>query len=277
MSYRAYGSRTLSEPEILLTQLYERREKAQLAAQMEAQAERKLLGTMAATLSYRSVITTAAGLNKAAAAAAEEEREAAAAAATALKEEQVDNAEEKNPTTAAARSKPLAVAAVAAKREGKAKGGTQEEGLDSIFAGQYVPDEEDEEEEEAGDDGEALRNDFADASRRIGKSGASASAGAALQLRKKARSAEAEAEADAEVIVDLDTLDSTALYASGYLSVDGWDPKTATTSRSFTLDRFGTVPDMQFPGECPVSCALCPVSCALCPVSCALCPVPCAL
>jgi len=245
--YRSYGSRQLSEAEILLTQLYERQEKFKHAALLEAQAERKLLGTVAASLSYRTVINTAAGLNKAAAAAEEEkekekekEREAAAAATKVEEEAKTDTAGHPDVNKPAARNRPSAQVSDAPARSAPGKAQGQE--LDSIFD-QYAAAAADEDSQLEGadeEDVEAPHNDFVQpAASRVRPSAGHE----AVRLRKKQRSAEEEAEEEAEVIVDLDTLDSSALYASGYLRVEDWDPKTATASQSYPLLGFGMVPE----------------------------------
>ncbi len=90
-------------------------------------------------------------------------------------------------------------------------------------------------------EGEAIRNDFADPSVSIGNARRmdhqSSTSGATL---KKARIT-TEHDDDDEIIVDLDTLDARALYASGFLTHDEWDPSIATHNKVHILDNFGMV------------------------------------
>jgi len=254
VTYRSYGAplRLLSEPEILLTQLHEKQEKARRAALLEAQAERKLLGTVAASLSYRTVINTAAGTSKAASAASAATAAAAAAAedndASEMQEREVgaDASAQPAASTSSKPSRdtlaPASGAGASASARSRAPGQGNGQGLDSIFDGDAAGEGSRRAE---GEDGEALRNDFAESASppAVRARARPAADQTVVQLRKKQRSAEAEAEADAEIIVDLDTLDSSALYASGFLSVDRWDPKDAVGNRTFSLENFGMVPE----------------------------------
>jgi hypothetical protein len=245
-----YGARKLTEAEILLTRIFEKREETQLAAQIEAQAERKILGSVAASLSYRTVITTVSESKKNVGKESQETEsgfgddgdnsfKAEAKVELSIPSNKTKNSDLQGSKTAIVHKVP--------------KAASSSRQLDSIF-GESAPIEESPEsipisskrpahsvDEEVNiatgyQEGEDLRNDFA-----LQTSDGPVAARSSVQLKKRQRTVKAEAEDDAEVIVDLDTLDSTALYASGYLSVEEWNPATSASSKHFLLDGFGMV------------------------------------
>lgn len=241
MSVRQYAGAT--EAEILLTQIYERRDIARRVAFAEAQLERKLLGSMARALSQRSVITTTAAatqINSTVSGSDSHDPSTVKSAASALDEESADEQLESNSTYI-----PPQINAPD-QRNVKTRVGIlpvfkNREELDSIFGSRLSSDDEDEKEGHVIEAGSKRQVD----DNYTGSAGESSELGLKMHagplLKKKATGVTSVDDDEDEVIIDLDTLDSSALYADGFLSLEKWDPIMATVPKVHILKGFGMV------------------------------------
>ena len=223
----------LTEEEVLLSQVFERRAEVKRAADAETNTERKILSSSgtAAAINRPSIVSAAYIAKSSASARGNDDDEYGGGGEAGQPESLLITS---HPATLPTTGEGVA----AAQDKKKTKKRPAEEVADELASGGGGSGMESE-------DGEAIRNDFAYVEPVTTGQAKKTSTGVLKKMRRTSTtntSGDACAdEEDDEVVVDMDTLDANALYASGYLSHETWDPELAATPKTHVLPNFGMI------------------------------------
>ncbi len=207
----------LTEEEILLSQIFDRREAAKRAAEAEALAERKMLVSSASSINRTSILRTAKIPAQQNADKGEGEDDKIKSSEVLGRQPDL-NSSQSNGSEDAAETKVSTNSEEAPQKQRKRTAESLTVDSDA--------------------EGEAIRNDFAET---VSTKEAPRKSSIALKKSRKA-TADADEDDDEEVIVDMDTLDATALYASGFLSHVDWEPSMSSQPMTHILRDFVMVP-----------------------------------
>jgi hypothetical protein len=233
MKRYGHNIKNLTNSEILLAQVYERRDAARRASFAEAQAERKLLGSMSMVLSQRSVISTGKSIITPTASSQDTASEKEAYIDEKVTPEETDVRKESGPDRdfASASATRKEAASHTLQLHSHKKGGY----LETVFGTGARSDSDDEGEKHV------VAKRRTDINSAVKETEAPKKLERPVLKKRQLKDSQNADEDEGEVIIDMDTLDSTALYSEGFLSVEKWDPLFNTAPKTHILNGFGIV------------------------------------